>query len=140
MGLRLALSDVHGISAAEVARIEDGQPYTSLLDFWQRARARANPPPNGWPRSARWTRSTTPDEAGRGRGVPGGGDSRRPGVTCWPASGFSTAARAPPAPVRGVLATFHAFRARKSPKGTLKRTIRVKSGKRAGQRGRAGCG
>ncbi|MFE4650582.1 DNA polymerase III subunit alpha [Streptomyces sp. NPDC056707] len=37
-GLRLALSDVHGISKAEVARIEAGQPYTSLLDFWQRAR------------------------------------------------------------------------------------------------------
>lgn len=37
-GLRLALSDVHGISEAEVARIEEGQPYTSLLDFWQRAR------------------------------------------------------------------------------------------------------
>lgn len=37
-GLRLALSDVHGISAAEVARIEAGQPYSSLLDFWQRAR------------------------------------------------------------------------------------------------------
>ncbi|MFE6978681.1 DNA polymerase III subunit alpha [Streptomyces sp. NPDC057682] len=37
-GLRLALSDVHGISGAEVARIEAGQPYTSLLDFWQRAR------------------------------------------------------------------------------------------------------
>ncbi|MEV7400548.1 DNA polymerase III subunit alpha [Streptomyces sp. NPDC091267] len=37
-GLRLALSDVHGISAAEVARIEAGQPYASLLDFWQRAR------------------------------------------------------------------------------------------------------
>ncbi|MFJ8861268.1 DNA polymerase III subunit alpha [Streptomyces sp. NPDC102451] len=37
-GLRLALSDVHGISEAEVARIETGQPYTSLLDFWQRAR------------------------------------------------------------------------------------------------------
>ncbi|MFJ7630367.1 DNA polymerase III subunit alpha [Streptomyces sp. NPDC097595] len=37
-GLRLALSDVHGISEAEVARIEDGQPYSSLLDFWQRAR------------------------------------------------------------------------------------------------------
>ncbi|WP_199563780.1 MULTISPECIES: DNA polymerase III subunit alpha [unclassified Streptomyces] len=37
-GLRLALSDVHGISEAEVARIEDGQPYGSLLDFWQRAR------------------------------------------------------------------------------------------------------
>ncbi|MEU0149262.1 DNA polymerase III subunit alpha [Streptomyces sp. NPDC006288] len=37
-GLRLALSDVHGISGAEVARIEAGQPYASLLDFWQRAR------------------------------------------------------------------------------------------------------
>ncbi|MFF3903851.1 DNA polymerase III subunit alpha [[Kitasatospora] papulosa] len=37
-GLRLALSDVHGISEAEVARIESGQPYSSLLDFWQRAR------------------------------------------------------------------------------------------------------
>ncbi|MFF1911076.1 DNA polymerase III subunit alpha [Streptomyces sp. NPDC058239] len=37
-GVRLALSDVHGISGAEVARIEAGQPFTSLLDFWQRAR------------------------------------------------------------------------------------------------------
>ncbi|MGP4011548.1 DNA polymerase III subunit alpha [Streptomyces sp. 4N124] len=37
-GLRLALSDVHGISEAEAARIADGQPYTSLLDFWERAR------------------------------------------------------------------------------------------------------
>ncbi|MEU1486116.1 DNA polymerase III subunit alpha [Streptomyces sp. NPDC005752] len=37
-GLRLALSDVHGISEAEVSRIEAGRPYTSLLDFWQRAR------------------------------------------------------------------------------------------------------
>lgn len=36
-GLRLALSDVYGISDAEVARIEAGQPYSSLLDFWQRA-------------------------------------------------------------------------------------------------------
>ncbi|MGW7358526.1 DNA polymerase III subunit alpha [Streptomyces sp. NPDC054802] len=36
-GLRLALSDVHGISEAEAARIEAGQPYSSLLDFWQRA-------------------------------------------------------------------------------------------------------
>ncbi|WP_053711920.1 DNA polymerase III subunit alpha [Streptomyces sp. NRRL B-3648] len=37
-GLRLALSDVHGISAAEAERIADGQPYASLLDFWERAR------------------------------------------------------------------------------------------------------
>jgi error-prone DNA polymerase len=37
-GLRLALSDVHGISEAESERIEDGAPYASLLDFWQRAR------------------------------------------------------------------------------------------------------
>ncbi|MFF0462060.1 DNA polymerase III subunit alpha [Streptomyces mexicanus] len=37
-GLRLALSDVHGISEAEARRIADGQPYASLLDFWERAR------------------------------------------------------------------------------------------------------
>ncbi|MCX5335282.1 DNA polymerase III subunit alpha [Streptomyces sp. NBC_00140] len=37
-GLRLALSDVYGISEAEAARIADGQPYDSLLDFWERAR------------------------------------------------------------------------------------------------------
>ncbi|MFD5784187.1 DNA polymerase III subunit alpha [Streptomyces sp. NPDC126933] len=37
-GLRLALGDVHGISEAETARIAAGQPYSSLLDFWQRAR------------------------------------------------------------------------------------------------------
>ncbi|MFB7090234.1 DNA polymerase III subunit alpha [Streptomyces sp. NPDC056296] len=37
-GLRLALSDVHGISEAEAGRITEGQPYASLLDFWERAR------------------------------------------------------------------------------------------------------
>lgn len=37
-GLRLALADVQGISEAEAARIQQGQPYASLLDFWQRAR------------------------------------------------------------------------------------------------------
>ncbi|MEU6282926.1 DNA polymerase III subunit alpha [Streptomyces sp. NPDC047028] len=37
-GLRLALSDVHGISEAEAKRIAGGQPYASLLDFWERAR------------------------------------------------------------------------------------------------------
>ncbi|MBZ3902691.1 DNA polymerase III subunit alpha [Streptomyces griseiscabiei] len=37
-GVRLALADVHGISEAEAARIADGQPYASLLDFWERAR------------------------------------------------------------------------------------------------------
>ncbi|CAM5449958.1 DNA polymerase III subunit alpha OS=Streptomyces fumanus OX=67302 GN=GCM10018772_45570 PE=3 SV=1 [Streptomyces fumanus] len=37
-GLRLALSDVHGISEAEADRIAAGQPYASLLDFWERAR------------------------------------------------------------------------------------------------------
>ncbi|MFD4479057.1 DNA polymerase III subunit alpha [Streptomyces sp. NPDC058471] len=37
-GLRLALSDVHGISEAEAARIAGAQPYASLLDFWERAR------------------------------------------------------------------------------------------------------
>ncbi|MEU9637255.1 DNA polymerase III subunit alpha [Streptomyces tendae] len=37
-GLRLALSDVHGISEAEAERIAEGQPYASLLDFWERGR------------------------------------------------------------------------------------------------------
>ncbi|PGH51120.1 DNA polymerase III subunit alpha [Streptomyces sp. Ru87] len=37
-GIRLALSDVHGISEAETGRIEAGQPYASLLDLWRRAR------------------------------------------------------------------------------------------------------
>ncbi|MEV0637078.1 DNA polymerase III subunit alpha [Streptomyces sp. NPDC050619] len=37
-GVRLALSEVHGISEDECARIEEGQPYGSLSDFWQRAR------------------------------------------------------------------------------------------------------
>ncbi|MFJ9812190.1 DNA polymerase III subunit alpha [Streptomyces sp. NPDC101158] len=39
-GLRLGLTDVHGISEAEGARIEAGRPYASLLDFWERARPR----------------------------------------------------------------------------------------------------
>jgi error-prone DNA polymerase len=38
LGLRLALSDVHGISEAEAARIAEGQPYASLVDFWERGR------------------------------------------------------------------------------------------------------
>ncbi|WP_445525014.1 DNA polymerase III subunit alpha [Streptomyces cyslabdanicus] len=37
-GVRLALSAVHGISEEECARIEEGQSYGSLSDFWQRAR------------------------------------------------------------------------------------------------------
>ncbi|MFF5365154.1 DNA polymerase III subunit alpha [Streptomyces scabiei] len=37
-GVRLALSAVHGIGEEECARIEEGQPYGSLSDFWQRAR------------------------------------------------------------------------------------------------------
>ncbi|MFF8957627.1 DNA polymerase III subunit alpha [Streptomyces sp. NPDC014894] len=37
-GVRLALSQVRGISEDEVARIAAGQPYTSLADLWQRAR------------------------------------------------------------------------------------------------------
>ncbi len=38
-GIRLSLADVKGISAAEVARIVAGQPYSDLGDFWTRARA-----------------------------------------------------------------------------------------------------
>ena len=36
-GIRLALSEVKGISEAEVARIVAGRPYGSLSDFWHRA-------------------------------------------------------------------------------------------------------
>ncbi|WP_329246778.1 DNA polymerase III subunit alpha [Streptomyces sp. NBC_01478] len=37
-GVRLALSGVRGIGEEECARIEEGQPYGSLSDFWQRGR------------------------------------------------------------------------------------------------------
>ncbi|GAA4251549.1 DNA polymerase III subunit alpha [Dactylosporangium darangshiense] len=37
-GLRLALADLYGIHASEIARITAGQPFTSLTDLWQRAR------------------------------------------------------------------------------------------------------
>jgi error-prone DNA polymerase len=37
-GIRLSLSDVKGISDAEVASIIAGRPYYSLSDFWARAR------------------------------------------------------------------------------------------------------
>ncbi len=37
-GIRLSLADVRGIAADEVERIVSGQPYTSLTDFWERAR------------------------------------------------------------------------------------------------------
>ncbi|GAA3859545.1 DNA polymerase III subunit alpha [Streptomyces lacrimifluminis] len=37
-GVRLALSGVHGIGEEECARIEEGQPYGSLSDLWQRGR------------------------------------------------------------------------------------------------------
>ncbi|WP_299955655.1 DNA polymerase III subunit alpha [uncultured Modestobacter sp.] len=37
-GIRLSLADVKGINDEEVARIQAGQPYRSLTDFWNRAR------------------------------------------------------------------------------------------------------
>ncbi|GGL06774.1 DNA-directed DNA polymerase [Sphaerisporangium melleum] len=37
-GLRVPFSAVKGISEAEVERMVAGQPYTSLADFWERAR------------------------------------------------------------------------------------------------------
>lgn len=40
-GIRMALSEVKGISAMEVARIVAGQPYHSLTDFWNRAQVEA---------------------------------------------------------------------------------------------------
>ena len=38
-GIRMALSEVKGISSAEVESIVAGRPYGSLSDFWHRARA-----------------------------------------------------------------------------------------------------
>ena len=38
LGIRMALADVKGISAEEVARIVAGAPYADLEDFWRRAR------------------------------------------------------------------------------------------------------
>lgn len=37
-GIRIGLSEVKGISEAEVARVIAGRPYQSLADFWHRAR------------------------------------------------------------------------------------------------------
>ena len=37
-GIRLSLADVKGISGAEVARVIAARPYTTLADFWHRAR------------------------------------------------------------------------------------------------------
>lgn len=39
-GIRLALSEVQGITGAETRRIVEGRPYTSLQDLWQRGRPR----------------------------------------------------------------------------------------------------
>ncbi|PID96352.1 MAG: DNA polymerase III subunit alpha [Actinomycetales bacterium] len=36
-GIRVSLSEVKGITAAEVTRIESGAPFTDLADFWRRA-------------------------------------------------------------------------------------------------------
>ncbi|WP_199546325.1 DNA polymerase III subunit alpha [Streptomyces sp. N35] len=38
LGVRLSLSTVRGITTAEATRIQDGQPYASLQELWQRAR------------------------------------------------------------------------------------------------------
>ncbi|WP_232548579.1 DNA polymerase III subunit alpha [Propioniciclava soli] len=38
LGIRLALSEVKGITDAEIDRIASGRPYAGLVDFWQRAR------------------------------------------------------------------------------------------------------
>ncbi|MEU4583297.1 DNA polymerase III subunit alpha [Kitasatospora aureofaciens] len=38
LGLRVSLADVRGITDEQAARIQDGQPFHDLADFWARAR------------------------------------------------------------------------------------------------------
>lgn len=38
LGLRISLADVHGITADQATRIQEGQPFHDLADFWARAR------------------------------------------------------------------------------------------------------
>nr|WP_223244561.1 DNA polymerase III subunit alpha [Streptomyces sp. CBMA156] len=38
LGLRVSLADVRGITADQAARIQEGQPFHDLADFWARAR------------------------------------------------------------------------------------------------------
>ena len=99
--------------------------------------------PAGWSPAGRWSPARRSGGAAGGAGGPAGRWSRaprrgspRPGATCWPASGSWTAVRAPPAAVRSRPRDLSRVPCPQTPpKGTLKRTIRVKGGKRAGQPG-----
>ncbi len=117
-GLRPGLREVKGISDAEVARIVAGQPYTSLRDLWERA-AVSRPVAErlvlvgaldslyGVPEDPGAAPPAEPGAAAGAAGeepaaapadpIPAESRPRRrnrhPGVTSWPASGSSTAAR-----------------------------------------------
>lgn len=98
-GLRVPLSAVKGISEAEIDRILAGRPYTSLADFWERARpsrpvaerivevggfdALHGLRPRRAPLAARTPHPAGPDRPGGGAGaglVGGGGEPARDGL------------------------------------------------------------
>ncbi len=101
--IRCSLREVKGISDAEIARIVSGQPYTSLRDFWDRARVSRPvaerlvligafdslyaPAPADERRG--WRRRGQPAAWCPGRARPGG--TCWPGWVCWPASPRSPA-------------------------------------------------
>ena len=74
-GIRIALADVLGINAAEVARIVAGQPYHSLADFWHRTKSHDRWW-SGWCLPAASTASTV-------EGGWAGSTVGSPGVICW---------------------------------------------------------
>ncbi len=119
-GLRPGLREVKGISEAEVARIVAGQPYTSLRDLWERA-AVSRPVAERLVLVGALDSLYDPDEPDAGAGSRVAGGPRVAGPATVPARPAGPGRRpgpphAPLPPRSGaVLATFHAFRARKSP-------------------------
>ena len=89
-GIRLALSELKGISEAEVERIVAARPYQSLTDFWQRAQV-SRPVVERLVLAGGFDTSTASARPARGCGAA----ARSPGATCcsrWPTS---TAMRGP---------------------------------------------
>jgi error-prone DNA polymerase len=79
-GIRVALSEVKGITEAEVARIVAARPYESLTDFWQRAGV-SRPVVENLVVAGGFDRVYGIRDPGDGGGRVGGGGARRGAVT-----------------------------------------------------------